>query len=72
MLEFRNPIPVKTDLGDGMAIYVSDSGTFANDVWAVALHDGRIRHFRSDQLLIEKNITFNIDPNVATNCIKPV
>jgi hypothetical protein len=67
MLEFRKPIPVITDLGDGMAIYVSDSGTFANDVWAVVLNDGTIRHFRSDQLRIEKNSTFNIDPYVTTN-----
>jgi hypothetical protein len=69
MLEFTRPIPVKTDMGDGMAIYVSDSGTFANDVWAVVLSDGRVRHFRSDQLRMEKNSTFNIDPNVATYCI---
>jgi hypothetical protein len=67
MLEFRNPIPVKTELGDGMAIYVTNSGTFANDVWAVVLNDGNIRHFRSDQLKIEKNSTFNIDPYVATH-----
>lgn len=67
MLEFRKPIPVITDLGDGMAIYVSDSGTFANDVWAVVLNNGTIRHFRSDQLRIEKNSTFNIDPYVTTH-----
>lgn len=67
MLEFRKPIPVITDLGDGMAIYVSDSGTFANDVWAVVLNDSNIRHFRSDQLRIEKNSTFNIDPYVTTH-----
>lgn len=67
MLEFRKPIPVITDLGDGMAVYVSDSGTFANDVWAVVLNNGTIRHFRSDQLRIEKNSTFNIDPYVTTH-----
>lgn len=67
MLEFRNPIPVKTELGDGMAIYVTNSGTFANDVWAVVLNNGTIRHFRSDQLKVEKNNTFNIDPYVATH-----
>ena len=66
MLEFRKPIPVITDLGDGMAIYVSDSGTFANNVWAVVLNNGTVRHFRSDQLRIEKNSTFNIDPYVTT------
>lgn len=49
-----------------MAIYVTDSGTFANDVWAVALNDGRVMHFRSDQIRIEKNLTFDID-HVATH-----
>jgi len=58
--EFNNPIPVCTPLGDGMAVYVRDSGTFANDVWCVALEDGRIRHFRVDQIRMEPNLTFNI------------
>jgi hypothetical protein len=59
-LEFRNPIPVKTSIGDGMAIYVRDGGTFCNDIWAVALNNGTIRHFRVDQITIEKNMTFDI------------
>jgi len=61
MLQFDRPIPLKTPMGDGMAIYVTNSGTFANDVWAVALHDGRVRHFRSDQISMEKNSTFDIN-----------
>jgi hypothetical protein len=72
MLEFRNPIPVITEKGEGMAIYVSNAGTFANDVWAVAMHDGRVLHFRSDQIRIDKNATFNIDPYVASHSIQPV
>ena len=32
MLEFRNPIPVITPLGEGYAIYTTNSGTFENDV----------------------------------------
>jgi hypothetical protein len=63
MLEFKNPIPVKTDLGDGMAIYAVNSGSFANDVWTVALNDGTVRHFRTDQITIEKNATWNIRHN---------
>jgi len=62
MLEFKHPIPVTTELGDGMAIYAVNSGTFSNDVWTIVLHDGRVRHFRTDQLTIEKNLTWNIDP----------
>ena len=61
MLEFTNPIPVKTKLGDGMAIYASNSGTFANDVWTIVLEDGRVRHFRTDQVTMERNFTWNID-----------
>lgn len=61
--EFINPIPVKTPKGDGMAIYVTSSGTFANDIWTVALNDQKIRHFRTDQLTIERNFTFNLNQN---------
>jgi hypothetical protein len=31
MIEFRNPIPVTTSLGDGMAIYVVNSATILNE-----------------------------------------
>ena len=61
MLEFRNPIPVLTDMGGGYAIYVRDGGTFENDIWAVAMEDGgSILHFRSDQIKIYTNMTFDI------------
>jgi len=62
--EFTNPIPVKTKLGDGMAIYAANSGTFANDVWTIVLEDGRVRHFRTDQIQVEKNATWDIDPTI--------
>ena len=71
MLEFRNPIPVITELGEGMALYVSNSGTFANDIWCIALNDGTLRHFRTDQIRIEKNLTFDID-HVASHSKQPV
>ena len=61
MLEFAHPIPVKTPLGDGMAIYCTNSGTFCNDVWTVVLNDCRVKHFRTDQLTIERNLTFNLN-----------
>jgi len=60
MMEFKNPIPVKTELGDGMAIYVVNRGTFANDIWTIALNDGTIKHFRTDQVRMEANATWNI------------
>lgn len=63
-LQFSYPIPVVTPLGDGYAIYVRDGGTFENDVWAVALESGGdIKHFRSDQLKMYMNGTFDIKKN---------
>jgi len=59
--EFRNPMPVETELGYGMMIYVRDGGTFANDVFAIALDkDGVIRHFTTDQFKLVRNDTFEI------------
>jgi predicted phage tail protein len=60
MLFFPQPIPVVTPLGEGMAIYATNAGTFANDVWTVALNDRRIRHFRVDQITMENNATWNL------------
>jgi len=65
--EFRNPLPVVTPMGDGYAIYVRDSGTWENDVFAVVLKNGgKLLHFRSDQIRVWKNGTFGItlDSNI--------
>ncbi len=65
MLEFTRPIPVVTSMGSGYAIYVTNSGTFENDIWTVALEDGgKVMHFRSDQIKIYKNATFDIRENL--------
>ncbi len=62
--EFKNPIPVVTDIGSGYAIYVRDGGTFENDIWCVVLEDGgRVLHFRSDQIRVYANATFDIAPD---------
>jgi hypothetical protein len=59
--EFRNPIPVKTELGYGILLYVRDGGTYCNDIFAVVLEkDGMIRHMRTDQFRIIPNDTFDI------------
>jgi hypothetical protein len=59
--EFNNPIPVITDLGDGYIIYVTSGGTFENDIFTVVLENGGIiRHFRSDQVKVHQNLTFDI------------
>ena len=63
MLEFKNPIPVVVEGGkEGYAIYVTNSGSFENDVWCVVLCDGGIvRHYRSDQIRVHNNMTLGID-----------
>ena len=60
--EFHNPIPVVIE-GDkkGYAIYVRDGSTFENDIWCVVHCDGGIvRHYKSDQIKIYQNSTFEI------------
>lgn len=62
MMEFKQPIPVIVENDkEGYAIYVSNGGTLENDIWCVVLCDGGIvRHYRSDQLRIHMNATFDI------------
>jgi hypothetical protein len=63
MLLFQNPIKVVTEHGDGYAIYVESGGMFENDIWCVALCEGGyVRHYRSDQIKIFYNATFDIKP----------
>lgn len=59
--EFRNPIPVNTDIGYGWLMYVRDGGTWSNDIFAIVLEDdGIIRHMRTDQFKVLQNPTFDI------------
>lgn len=62
MLEFNKPIPVIVeDTKKGYAIYVTDSGMLENDVWCVVQCEGGIVcHYRSDQIKIYQNATFDI------------
>tara|TARA_B110000503_G_scaffold27536_1_gene43959 strand:- start:10072 stop:10263 length:192 start_codon:yes stop_codon:yes gene_type:complete len=62
MLEFNKPIHVVVeDNKEGYALYVTNSGILENDVWCVVLCDGGIvRHYRSDQIRIHFNATFDI------------
>jgi hypothetical protein len=62
--EFKNPVPVYTPLGSGYIWYVRDGGTWENDIFAVVLSDGNIKHFRSDQIKIWNNGTFDISSNI--------
>jgi hypothetical protein len=60
--EFKNPIPVIVENNkEGYALYVQSSGTFENDVWCVVhCEGGLVRHYRSDQIRIYYNSTFDI------------
>lgn len=62
MLEFKKPIPVIVeDTKEGYAIYVTNGGTFENDIWCVVLCEGGIvRHYNSAQIKIYQNETFYI------------
>ena len=63
MLEFKNPIPVIVE-GDkeGYAIYVTNGGTWENDIWCIVHCDGgTVRHYLSNQIKIYKNGTFEIN-----------
>lgn len=63
MLEFSNPIPVVVeDNKGGYAIYVTNGGSFENDIWCVVLCEGgTVRHYRSDQIKIYFNATLDIE-----------
>ena len=59
--EFKDPIAVTTPLGDGYLFYVQTGGWKENDIMAVILKQGGlIRHFRSDQVRIWANGTWDI------------
>ena len=60
--EFRVPLPVIVENGlEGYAIYVEASGMYENDVWCVVhCQGGIVRHYRSDQIRVHINATFDI------------
>lgn len=67
--EFNNPVPVIVEENkEGYAIYVRDGGMFENDIWCVVLCDGGIvRHYRSDQIRIYRNATFDVTRDSEKN-----
>lgn len=56
-------MPVETELGYGMMLYVRDGGCFSNDTFAIVLEDGSLRHFTSDQIKFLRNDTYGIRTN---------
>lgn len=69
--EFKNPIPVITEHGEGYVWYVRDGGNWENDIFCIILCEGgMVRHYRSDQFTIHKNATFNINEQEASKEVK--
>ncbi len=56
------PIPVVVEGDkDGYLLYVSESGTYENDIWTIVLCDGgNVRHYNTSQVKIFHNLTFGI------------
>jgi hypothetical protein len=71
MLEFSNPLPVIVEDGkDGYALYVTNGGSFENDIWCVVLCDGgHVRHYLSDQIKVYANATLSIKKNNMKDAI---
>lgn len=64
MMQFDTPIPIVVilDKQEGYAIYVESSGMFENDIWTCVLcKEGIIRHYRTDQIVVHYNATFDIN-----------
>ena len=66
--EFKDPIAVTTPLGNGYLFYVQPGGWKENDILAVILKEGgRVYHFRTDQIRIWANGTWDITPDPEFN-----
>jgi len=61
LMQFDQPIPVVTPLGDAYAIYVRSNGQFENDEVLCALKDGgQWRHFLTSDIKSYHNETYQI------------
>lgn len=69
--ELRQPIPVKTPLGEGIVLYVRDNGPSSNDTWLVALDDGRFLHFLNTDCVSVGNATFGVAAPKPTKPDRP-
>lgn len=69
--ELKQPIYVITELGKGIALFIIDYGINLNTCWVVCLIDGgRIKHFDSNQIIIEENHTYGIKNDKTNDKIK--
>lgn len=60
--EIQQTIWVETPHGIGQALFLIDYGIHQNTIWVICLkHNGKILHYDSNQLTIEKNNTMSIN-----------
>jgi hypothetical protein len=55
---------VYTPLGKGRCLFLIDYGMDINTCWVVALNSGIIKHFDSNDIILEENYTFNTKSEV--------
>jgi hypothetical protein len=58
--EFRQPLEVSTPLGDGVALLLIDYGWGANTCWVVILKDGVVKHFDSNDVIVQPIHTWGL------------
>jgi hypothetical protein len=60
--EIKQTLWVDTPHGIGQALFLIDYGIHQNTIWVVCLkHNGKILHYDSNQLTIDKNNTLEIN-----------
>ena len=71
MLQLNPTMPVHTKLGKGRAILIIDYGMDINTCWVVALNStGKIKHFDSNDVVIEDNRTYGTTSVVPESWVK--
>jgi hypothetical protein len=71
ILQLNPTIPVYTKLGKGRAIMVIDYGQDINTCWVVALINGEIKHFDSNDIRMEENHTYGFSkPKLPDDWVK--
>ena len=62
--EIQQTLWVNTPHGLGQALFLIDYGIHQNTVWVVSIKEsGKINHYDSNQISVEKNYTINFNLN---------
>lgn len=64
ILEIQQTLWFNTPHGLGQALFIIDYGIHQNTIWVIAnKDDGKIRHYDSNQISLEKNCTIDLNLN---------